>query len=80
MKYKCTIEEGRRKKWCDPAGCDRRKGMRTPVRKKWMGTQTPTNCKHHVDDGVLNRKEKDIAEERRKKEEGRRKSITLSEF
>ena len=28
-------------------------------RKKWMGIQTPTNCKYPVDDGVLNSKEKD---------------------
>ncbi|NES66322.1 MAG: cobaltochelatase subunit CobN, partial [Okeania sp. SIO2D1] len=29
------------------------------TRKKWMGTQTPTNCQHPVDGGVLNPKEKD---------------------
>ncbi|NEP79048.1 MAG: hypothetical protein F6K17_11045 [Okeania sp. SIO3C4] len=28
-------------------------------RKKWMGTKTPTSCKHPVDGGVLNPKEKD---------------------
>ncbi|WP_287278465.1 MULTISPECIES: tetratricopeptide repeat protein [unclassified Okeania] len=28
-------------------------------RKKWMGTQTSTNCKYPVDGGVLNPKEKD---------------------
>ncbi|NES77394.1 MULTISPECIES: hypothetical protein [unclassified Okeania] len=40
---------------------DRPKGMRTKRgrRKKWMGTQTPTNYKHPVDGGVLNPKSKD---------------------
>ncbi|NER02582.1 MAG: hypothetical protein F6K17_08060 [Okeania sp. SIO3C4] len=42
-----AIEEGRRKK-----EEERRK-------KKRMGIQTPTNCKHHVDRGVLNPKSKD---------------------
>ncbi|NER08845.1 MAG: hypothetical protein F6K17_43165, partial [Okeania sp. SIO3C4] len=31
-------------------------------RKKRMGTQTPSNCKHRVDDGVFNQKEKDKTE------------------
>ncbi|WP_287273967.1 MULTISPECIES: hypothetical protein [unclassified Okeania] len=25
-------------------------------KKKWMGTQTPINCQHRVDGGVLNPK------------------------
>ncbi|NET27974.1 MAG: hypothetical protein F6K01_22130 [Okeania sp. SIO1I7] len=28
-------------------------------RRKWMGTQTSTNCQYPVDGGVLNPKEKD---------------------
>ncbi|NEO56562.1 MAG: hypothetical protein F6K54_27880 [Okeania sp. SIO3B5] len=28
-------------------------------RKKWVGVQNPTNCKHRLDGGVLNPKEKD---------------------
>ncbi|NEO57348.1 MAG: PAS domain S-box protein [Okeania sp. SIO3B5] len=44
-----------------------------------METQTPTNCQHHIDGGVLNPKEKDKVnnkeEGRRKKEEGRRKKL-----
>ncbi|WP_293069924.1 glycerol-3-phosphate acyltransferase [Okeania sp. SIO2B3] len=46
-------------------------------RKKLIVTQTSTNFKHPVDDGVLNLKEKDknqsLEEGRGKKEEGRRK-------
>ncbi|NET74937.1 MULTISPECIES: hypothetical protein [Okeania] len=28
-------------------------------RKKWMATQTTTNCQHSVDGGIINPKEKD---------------------
>ncbi|NEP81490.1 MAG: hypothetical protein F6K39_26990, partial [Okeania sp. SIO3B3] len=63
-KGKGKKEEGRRKR-------EKGKG------KKLMVTQTSTNFKHPVDDGVLNLKEKDknqsLEEGRGKKEEGRRK-------
>ena len=50
------IEEGRKKKeeGIPPYPPERR--------KKWMGTQTPSNCKHRVDGGVFKQKEKDKTE------------------
>ncbi|NES89708.1 MAG: PAS domain S-box protein [Okeania sp. SIO2B9] len=55
------VEEGRGKK-------------EEGIGKKLIGTQTPSNCKHSVDGGVLNHKEKDKInnkeEGRGKKEEG----------
>ncbi|NEO55427.1 MAG: nucleoside phosphorylase [Okeania sp. SIO3B5] len=53
------IEEGRRKK---EEGRRKREEGRE---KKWMGTQT--NCKHHLDGGVLNPKERDYSELPRQK-------------
>ncbi|NEO55654.1 MAG: hypothetical protein F6K54_22835 [Okeania sp. SIO3B5] len=52
------IEEGRRKKEEGIPPCPPLKGGR----KKRMGTQTPSNCKHSVDGGVFNQKEKDKTE------------------
>ncbi|NEP05935.1 MAG: hypothetical protein F6K34_14550, partial [Okeania sp. SIO4D6] len=54
-------QERNKEKVVLPGVGDRPKGMRTKrgTRKKWMGTQTPTNYKHPVDGGVLNPKEKD---------------------
>ncbi|WP_287273279.1 MULTISPECIES: PAS domain S-box protein [unclassified Okeania] len=67
------VEEGRRKK-------EEGRGKKEEGRgKKLMGTQTPSNCKHPVDGGVLNHKEKDKInnkeEGRGKKEEGRGKKL-----
>ncbi|NET25053.1 ATP-binding protein [Okeania sp. SIO1I7] len=38
---------------------DQERKKKEGIRNKWMGTQTPTNCKHPVDGGVLNLTEKD---------------------
>ncbi|NES75438.1 MULTISPECIES: hypothetical protein [Okeania] len=60
------IEEGRRKKKEGRSGATprRRQTERNThqERKKWMGTQTPSNCKHRVDGGVFKQKEKDKTE------------------
>ncbi|NEN90206.1 MAG: hypothetical protein F6K48_15325 [Okeania sp. SIO3H1] len=57
------VEEGRRKKKEGRGGATPRRrqtqGNADQERKKWMGTQTPTNCQHPVEGGVLNPKEKD---------------------
>ncbi|GGA33393.1 hypothetical protein [Okeania sp. KiyG1] len=39
-----------------------KRGNRHQEGKKWMGTQTPSNCKHRADGGVFKQKEKDKTE------------------
>ncbi|NEQ72382.1 MAG: phosphorylase [Okeania sp. SIO2C9] len=54
------IEEGRGKK---EEGREKKEGKE----KKWMGTQIPTSCKHHIDGSVLNPKSKDYSQLLRQK-------------